>query len=150
MATGLFADEFCIKPVKIDKHGALYKGSDITELQIKMITTECFFERRAKKMATDIDKAIERTEQSIEHFERTSDRLLLIEKLFAEQAKKTSGNVRDAGEKLGQSIIRIEKLADFNKLERYVDLLERAASAMNVLAELEKTGKLEKIASAIR
>ena len=37
-----------------------------------------------------------------------------------------------------------------SRLERYVELLERAAVAMNSLAELEKTGKLEKIAGALK
>ena len=41
-------------------------------------------------------------------------------------------------------------MANFERLERYVELLERAAQAMSGLAELEKNGKLEKIANAIK
>ena len=41
-------------------------------------------------------------------------------------------------------------MANFERLERYVELLERASQAMSVLAELEKNGKLEKIANAIK
>ena len=66
------------------------------------------------------------------------------------QCKKVSSSVRDSANKLGEGLLRVEKMADFNKLDRYVSLLERAAAAFESLAELEKTGKLEKIALAIK
>lgn len=76
---------------------------------------------------------------------------LALQKIELEnQCKKISGSVRESADKLGNGLLRVEKMADFNKLERYVDLLERAANAFNQLAELEKTGKLEKIAASIR
>ena len=61
------------------------------------------------------------------------------------QIKKASGDVRDVANKLAEGLIKIEKVANFERLERYVELLERAAQAMSVLAELEKNGKLEKL-----
>jgi len=44
----------------------------------------------------------------------------------------------------------VQKQADFNNLTRYVELLERAATAMTTLSELEKAGKLQKIAGALK
>lgn len=49
-----------------------------------------------------------------------------------------------------ESTGELQKSADFERLERYVALLERAAVAMQTLAELEASGRLEKIAAAIR
>lgn len=61
-----------------------------------------------------------------------------------------SGGVRDAADKLAAGLNKIEKAANFDRLERYVELLERAAKAMDLLATLEQSGKLEKIAGALR
>ena len=65
-------------------------------------------------------------------------------------AKKCSGDVRKAADDLASGLAKVEKAANFNNLERYVNLLERAAIAMQTLAELEKAGKLEKIAGALK
>ena len=51
---------------------------------------------------------------------------------------------------LKDKLKKVEKNANFDRLERYVLLLERAANAMHSLAELEASGKLEKIAASIR
>ena len=61
-----------------------------------------------------------------------------------------SGDVRKAADDLASGLLKVEKQANFANLERYVSLLERAAVSMQTLAELEKTGKLEKIAGALK
>ena len=76
--------------------------------------------------------------------------LVEYEKRLAANVKATSSQLKQAAESMGQGVMRIEKAANFDKLEKYVTLLERAANAMAVLGELEKSGKLEKIAAAIR
>ena len=72
------------------------------------------------------------------------------EKRIAANAKTASSKLKQAAELVGQGVVRMEKAANFDRLERYVSLLERAAVAMTTLGELEKSGKLEKIAEAIR
>jgi len=64
--------------------------------------------------------------------------------------KTANANIRDSAEKLSQGLSKCEKSANFNNLERYVLLLERAASAVKILGELESTGKLEKISNALK
>ena len=49
-----------------------------------------------------------------------------------------------------QGLARIENAANCDRLQQYVSLIERASSAMKILADLEKEGKLDKIATAIR
>ena len=51
---------------------------------------------------------------------------------------------------MSEGLSRIEKQANFDNLERYVTLLERANVALSALAELEKNGKLNKISEALK
>ena len=76
--------------------------------------------------------------------------LVVCENRITVNAKTASSKLKQAAELVGQGVVRIEKAANFDRLERYVSLLERAAVAMTTLGELEKSGKLEKIAAAIR
>ena len=146
---GVFMD-IGLKPHAIDKHGVIYKRQDVDESCLKMIKTETYFCRGAKNMTIDAEKAIELTDDVTERFSKSLDRLTATHQKFSDKSKKASGDVRDAANKLAEGLIKIEKVANFERLERYVELLERAAQAMSVLAELEKNGKLEKIANAIK
>lgn len=141
---------FGLKPAKIDKHGPAFLEKHVIEMCMNMILTETFFEKKAKTMTTDAEKAIEKTEKVTKEFAATLDKFHCVERNFAEQSKRAAGNVRDAIEKLANGLAKIEKAANFDRLEKYVNLLERAAKAMETLAELESSGKLEKIAVAIR
>ena len=101
-------------------------------------------------MTTDIDRATEITNDAMELFTRANDALISKSRAVQEDAKKASASVRQAAESLAQGMARVQKQADFNSLERYVNLLERAADAMTILAELEQSGKLNKIAGALK
>ena len=83
-------------------------------------------------------------------FETSADKLGASATKMAATAKKASQDVRKAADDMASGLLKIEKQANFNNLERYVLLLERAASAMQSLAELEKSGKLEKIAASLK
>lgn len=134
---------------KHDKNGPLYRRETVEQGIKNMICTNDYFFRKAKKMTTDADKAIETTKKVMEEFSTVLHQFSAVEKNVVEQSKKAAGNIKDAGEKLAQGLARIEKSANFDRLERYVTLLERAATAMKALSDLEKTGHLEKIAKAI-
>jgi hypothetical protein len=139
-----------IRPVKYDKHGPLYSAREIDAISLSLIELGRFFERRVVVMSKDAEAAIAKTEKVTAEFSQSLERFLAVERNFAEQSKRASGSIRDAGEKLAQGLAKVERAANFDRLDRYVELLERAASAMRVLAELESSGKLEKIAGAIR
>lgn len=143
-------NKFRLQVAARDKYGPIFKIKDVTQMCMNMIVNEQFFERHRKTMTTDAEIAIEKTEKVTKEFSESLDRFLAVEKRFADQSKRASGAIRDAGEKLANGLTRIEKAANFDRLERYVDLLERAATAMTVLADLEASGKLDKIAGAIR
>ena len=139
-----------LKPIAIDKEGEKWLRSDIDKAVIKEIKYSDYFTRGAKQMENDVEKATELTETAITNFSKSLQRYMELQNKFAEQSKKSSGSVRDAADKLSAGLARIEKAANFDRLERYVVLLERAAVAMDSLAALEASGKLEKIVSAIR
>ena len=106
--------------------------------------------RRERKMEKQINDVTESVQQTINRFGAAMDSLVSKEAALAESTKKVSGSLRDHAQKIGDGLARVEKTANFDRLERYVALLERASAAMQALAELESTGKLDKIASAIR
>lgn len=83
-------------------------------------------------------------------FKRSMEHMLEAETRMSEASKRTSGNVRKAADDLQSGLSKIEKVASFDRLDRAVAVLERAAAALTILAELEKDGKLERIANAVK
>ena len=147
--TQVFA-EAGLKPVKHDRDGPAYALDDVNKFVISKINNENYFYHKGVKMMSDTKKASEKVEMTIKEFGTVIERFIALENSIVEQSKKTSGSLKDASEKLAQGISRVEKAANFERLERYVSLLERAATAMKMLAEIEATGKLEKIAGALK
>lgn len=141
---------FYLKSVKTDKHGPLYSRNDVYKTVIGFINANDYFYRMSKPMTTDASNAIVAVEKVTAGFNEVLEKFIKTQSNFSDQTKRAAGNVRDSSEKLGQALNRIEKAANFDNLQRYVELLERAAKAMNALAELEANGKLEKISKAIR
>lgn len=139
-----------IKPTVIDKHGPGYSRESVDEMCKRFIVSGNYFYRMAKQMTTDTEKAIELTDDVEKRFSQSLGRFTAIERRFSDESKKASGSVRDAANKLADGLAKVEKAANFDRLERYVELLERAANAMNTLAELDKSGRLSKIAEAIK
>ena len=109
-----------------------------------------YLQRRSKNMEAKIQEVTEAVNAQVRLFGGAIDRLMAEEQRVIEHSKKVTGNLRDCATKLADGMQKLEKTANFDRLERYVALLERAASAMSVLAELENSGKLDKIASALK
>jgi len=142
---------FGVKPAKVDKQGPLYKEEDILRASANHYQDDVELAKRAKDMKKDvfvtasdvIDDGFAIYDAALKRYSKKLEELTIA-------SKKGSESVRDSTEKLKQGMMRIEKQSNFDKLEKYCLLLERAASAMTVLAELEKTGKLEKIINAVK
>jgi len=139
-----------LKPVAVDKHGPMYDRQDVNDMVVKQIGVNDYFSMRVKKMTQDSEKAKELVDQATDNFDVAIERMLKKNGMLEAETKKTSGNLRATAQKLSEGLTRIERAANFDRLERYVELLERAERAMSSLAELEKSGKLEKIAAAVR
>ena len=139
-----------VKPDKIDRYGPVYSQRAVNDGIVKMINAETYFFRKAQKMNKDYENATGLIEQAQKKLDAAISNLIYSENEITEKTKKISQNIRQSTTKLHEGLVRIEKQANFDRLEKYVDLLERAEKAINSLAELEQSGRLDKIAAAIR
>jgi hypothetical protein len=137
-------------PVKQDRYGLLWDAEHVHAASANDINQNNYFQRRVKNMTTDFETAAAACEDATKLFNRQMNAMLSAEKQISEAAKKTSGNVRNAANDLSNGLLKLEKSANFDKLDRYVVLLERAASAMKTLADIEQSGKLDKIIEALK
>lgn len=140
-----------IKAVKQDSKGLAWDMREVAEHAAADILNGNYFERRSKSyMATDFEAATKVCDDATKLFNASMNHMLAAETKISDAAKKTSGSVRKAADDLHSGLSKIEKVANFDRLERTVAVLERAAAALTVLAELEKDGKLERIATAVK
>lgn len=142
--------ETFLVPRKWDKYGPAYHVDDVVKEVYGLINAESYFYGRVATMSSDVEKAEKKVNQMTESYGQTLDKFYAMEQKLLEQTKKVSSSVRDSSEKLSQGLLKIEKTANFDRLERYVELLEKASAAMTTLAKLEAEGKLEKIAGALK
>ena len=136
--------------VGIDKHGAKFDAETINILISQSINNEVYFTGRGKKMSREIDQSSDLVDESISRLNTSLNKMFSLEESIAKSSKTASTSIRNSTEKLSQGLARIEKQADFNNLEKYVKLLERADASLTSLAKLEESGKLEKIALALK
>lgn len=141
-----------IRPDVIDSKGPGWRLDRIVKCVADELTTETgtYTTRSAKMVNADYEKASEILTEAEKLFRRNSDNFMRTTEELQANIKKVSGGVRKAADDLASGLSKVEKTANFANLERYVLLLERAATAMTTLAELEKEGKLNKISSALK
>ena len=141
---------FGVNPAKVVRGGPLYDENDLIIGCSKLITSGIFFNNKAKDMSNDMEKASSLLEKATAVYkERFADFTKTCGDIDI-ATNKASQQLRTATEKLSQGLSRIEKSANFANLERYTILLERSAQALQILAELEEKGKLNKISEALK
>jgi hypothetical protein len=152
MNTNPYTHEAILPPDVIDSKGLGFKVETIVKFAANELTldTGTQLTRRAKDMSTDYETATKIADEANKMFKKSYSDLIETTAQLQASAKKASGDVRKSADDLAQGLIKVQKQADFNNLTRYVELLERAATAMTTLAELEKAGKLQKIAGALK
>jgi len=140
------------KPDIIDKHGPAWSTRKVNAVIAAELSSEIgnYLTRKAKMISVDFEKASNITEEAQQMFSRNLETLLQTTEELQAATKKASGGVRKAADELASGMAKVEKNANFPNLEKYVSLLERAATAMTTLAELEKEGKLDKITDALK
>ena len=109
-----------------------------------------YFSGRVKTMSKDIDRAVQELTQAERRFDEILESFLRKEQQLADATKAVAGKVKRSANDLCDGLLKVSARADFDKLERHVELLERAEAAMSKLAELSKSGALERIAAAIK
>ena len=96
---------------------------------------------------THAEKPVTEAEQI---FSRSLDNMLTSHEALTEKVKRICGSVKDYSVKLGNGLLQVQRTADFDKLEKQVSILERAAQALTTLSELNEKGKLESIIKSIK
>ena len=139
-----------IKPARYDKKGPMYLRSQLIDVVIKETQLGIHTPKREKTMADNIDCASDEIKSATAKFEKVFSRMVEVENAASAEAKKVSGNIRKAADDLASGLLKVQKTADFASLERHVSLLERAASALTVLADLDKDGRLEKLIKSMK
>ena len=139
-------------PDKVIKSDPLWSTKSVAKALAKIVNTnpELYFQQKERDIMKEINNATDIMDKAIEHFDTTYKRFESIETAMQKNIKTKAGDIKSAEEKLMQGLARIEKAANFDRLQQYVSLIERASTAMKILADLEKDGRLDKIASAIR
>ena len=139
-------------PDVIKKSDPMWSEKSVAKALAKVVNTnpELYFKQKARNIMKEITSATDIMDKAIEHFDTTYKRFESIETVMQKNIKRKAGDIKAAEEKLMQGLARIEKAANFDRLQQYVLLIERASSAMQILADLEKEGRLDKIATAIR
>ncbi len=138
-----------IKPDGYDKDGPFYCNDKVNIFAIKCIQTGNYFTKKAKLMTTELEVVNQQVTDYTKTIGNAIDNLVEQEKKLVDTVKTTSGKLRDATQKLSDGLSKVEKTANFDRLERYANTLERIEKAITVLAELEQTGKLDKIVKAL-
>ena len=108
-----------------------------------------YLNERGYKMQQDVKKTTVMVEDHVINLDKAVKLMIAAEGALQEKTKTVSAGVRSSAEKLMQGVARIQKQADYATLERYVLLLERSATAMETLAAIQESGKLDKIAKAL-
>lgn len=139
-----------LRPMKVDRGGPWYRYQDVSNVVLKFVENNIYLQAKGKNVSNQIEEATAIINDAQKKFNHALEAFLTTERKFVDATKQASSQVRESADKLMNGLQKVEKTADFSRLEKYVDLLERASVAMNSLAELEKQGKLEKIASALK
>lgn len=141
-----------LRAVYTTKDGPVFSLGDVTTGMMEAIHNRELFKMTpfAKDNPDDIAEIAKRLDQATEAFERSRQRFIDLVNETDFSIKKATAGMKQSSDAMAGSLSRVEKAANFDRLERYVTLLERTAAAMATLAEIEKSGKLEKISSALR
>lgn len=139
-----------LDPIAYDRGEPLFSEANVNKIVATMIKDESYFSKRVKRVKNDLEKATDLCDEMSKNLSLAIGRLAEAEMAVTESAKKVTGKIRATADNLASGLSKVEKTANFDRLERYVELLERAEKAMSALAALEANGKLEKIAEALK
>lgn len=102
------------------------------------------------KVSKNLDEASKVLDEAADRFRLSMERFKQAEADVSRESKAAVGRVKRAANDLGDSMVKVSTRADFDRLQKQVEMLERAEKAMRGLAELNESGALEKISAALK
>ena len=140
-----------LRVAAFERGAPVFLKAEVLEEARRSINGGTYFNSyKVKCMTDELKKAGDLLDQAGKIFEGKIDKFQATQEALMNTTTNASRSVRESAQKLSEGLSRIEKQADFNRLERYVLLLERANTALASLAELEQGGKLGKITDALK
>ena len=139
-------------PVIETGRDALFSVDDLALNVAKLITSGEYLKEHptTQKNKDALLKALIPLNDLQKAFLSSMQKMIDQSKALEDSTKKATGKAKDAAQKLNDGLLRIEKTVNIAALEKRVELLERAADAMERLNALQQTGKLDKILEAIK
>ena len=138
-----------LEPYKYIKGEPVWTETQIDILCLSLIKNN-EYNYISENLKMNIEQATADVEQLTKVFGNKIQQFTKTQTDLSEQAKKVSGQVRDSANKLNSAMQTLDKNMNLDKLQRQAELLERIATAMSSLVELEKSGSLERIVKAMK
>lgn len=138
-----------LEPYKYVKGEPVWTETQINVLCLGLIKNN-EYNYISEDLRMNIEQATADVEQLTKVFGNKIQQFTKTQTELSEQAKKVSGQVRDSANKLNSAMQTLDKNMNLDKLQRQAELLERIATAMSSLVELERSGSLERIVKAMK
>ena len=138
-----------LEPYKYVKGEPVWTETQINVLCLGLIKNN-EYNYISEDLRMNIEQATADVEQLTKVFGNKIQQFTKTQTDLSEQAKKVSGQVRDSANKLNSAMQTLDKNMNLDKLQRQAELLERIATAMSSLVELERSGSLERIVKAMK
>lgn len=138
-----------LEPYKYIKGEPVWTETQIDILCLNLIRNN-EYNYISENLRMNIEQATSDVEQLTKVFGNKIQQFTKTQTDLSDQAKKVSGQIRDSANKLNSAMQTLDKNMNLDKLQRQAELLERIATAMSSLVELERSGSLERIVKAMK
>jgi hypothetical protein len=142
-----------LKPVKFDKHGALFDSRNVSlaiGLEFKTEMADNLITRNVKQMSKSNEEIIKELEKSINVLEALFDKVTTTSDKFVNESKTKVSKIKDLQGQLATSMANLNKTISEPQLEKLVNNAERLVTALQALENLNKNGGLNKILGALK
>lgn len=104
----------------------------------------------ARRVTPEFERAAETIDDLVDHLAEVHARMLKSMDALASGAKEASRKARSSATDMSALLEKINRGANYDRLQKNVEVLERIAAAMTTLADLEKSGHLARVMKALQ
>lgn len=97
-----------------------------------------------------LHKALLGIDDLLDQISEKRDKMIKAEKELSEETKSVGGKIRQNAERIAQSFERFEKTINLEQLNSRANDIERIANALDKIASLHESGKLETIGNMLK
>ena len=140
-----------LKPLKGEREEC-FDGADAAKAMVNMVNAEGFDFINKDQLREEalVLKANAKLDAMLNVIAEKRDEMIRFEKEITEQTKKIGSSIRNQAERLAQSFAKFEKEVNLDQLTQRANDLERIACALESIANLHTSGKLENIGNMLK